>query len=134
MRAWYNCIMPVLFAQYIQWHFVDAPRALVKGWGNILWFNANYFSVGMLLKTFFAPWKGIAWQKNRGFNIGNVIEVAFSNIISRVIGAVVRAPIILIGLAGMIGIFVVGVALLLFWFLLPMLIPGTFVYGFKLLI
>ena len=113
---------------------MDAPRALVKGWGNILWFNANYFSVGLLLKTLFAPWKGIMWQKERGFNIGNVIEVAFSNIISRVLGAVVRTPIILVGLAGTIGIFLAGTALLLFWFLLPVLILVTFVYGFKLLV
>jgi len=134
MWAWYNCTMPVLFAQYVKWHFLDAPRALAQGWGNILWFNTNYFAVGLLLKTLFAPWKGITWQKNRGFNLGNVAEVAFSNIISRLIGAVVRTPIIILGLLGTVSIFFVGIALLLFWFLLPVLIPVTFVYGFKLLI
>lgn len=128
------CNMPVLFAQYVRWHFLDAPRAIIQGWGNILWFNTNYFSVGLLLKTLFAPWKGITWQKNRGFNIGNVIEVAASNIISRLVGATVRTPIIILGLLGTIGILLIGVALILFWLLLPVLIPVTFVYGFKLLI
>ena len=126
--------MPVLFALYLKWHFIDAPRAIVRGWGNILWFNANYFSVGLLLKTLFAPWKGITWQKKRGFDIGDVFETVASNIISRTLGAVVRTPLILIGFTGSIGIFIAGVVLLLFWFLLPILIFVTFVYGFKLLI
>lgn len=126
--------MPVLFAQYVRWHFIDAPRAIAQGWENILWFNANYFSVGQLSKTLFAPWKGITWQKKRGFNIGDVFEVTASNIISRTLGAIVRIPIILVGLFGGISIMIAGTALLLFWLLLPVLILVTFVYGFKLLV
>src|SRR3989344_5618520 len=65
----------LLFLKYIEWHFIAAPKEILKGWGNILWFGFNYFSVPLLLKTLFAPWRRITWSYGRGFDPGRYLYI-----------------------------------------------------------
>ena len=123
-----------LFLRYLKWHFIDASREILKGWGNILWFNLNYFSVLALLQTFFSPWRRIAWSYGRGFDIGRYLYVFFSNLISRILGAFVRSFLIGAGLIGEIFFFAIGLVIFLLWLALPALIVLGFFYGFTLLI
>lgn len=124
----------LLLFRYIRWHYLDATKDIVKGWGNILWFNLNYFSVLLLLRTFFSPWRGIQWEKRKGFYPGDILFTLASNLISRILGAIVRSFLILAGIIGEIVFFILGVCLLLFWLLFPFLIILGFVYGALLLI
>jgi len=126
-------MLALILPLYIKWHLVDAPKALVVGWRNILWFTFNYFSVALLLRTLFAPWKGIRWGKKRGFHVGDLLFVFASNLISRMLGALVRIPLILVGISGMMLVFVLGIIALFVWFLLPVFILLSLIYGIKLL-
>jgi hypothetical protein len=123
----------ILFAQFIKWHFYEAPKNILHGWGNFVWFNANFFSVGLLMRTFFSPWRNISWEHQRAFSVGDRLFTLGSNIISRILGAIVRAPLIVVGLAGYVVIGVAGIGVLFFWLLLPVIIPITFLYGLKLI-
>jgi hypothetical protein len=122
----------VLLLQYFRWHFISAPVAIVEGWKNILWFNLNYFSVVLLAYTLFAPWKGITWKRKRAFTVGDYMFTFASNLISRIIGAVVRIPLIIVGLLGEAFLGILGLAFLAFWLLLPALIPIALIYGITL--
>ncbi|HCM36920.1 MAG: hypothetical protein A3J30_02745 [Candidatus Wildermuthbacteria bacterium RIFCSPLOWO2_02_FULL_47_9c] len=123
----------ILLLRYVKWHFIDAPRNILRGWGNILWFNFNYFSVGLLLQTFFSPWRRITWDYGRGFNLGAYLFTLGSNLISRIIGAIMRSFLVAAGLAAQFAILLIGSFLLLFWFALPALIAVAFAYGIFLL-
>lgn len=124
----------LLLLRYLKWHFIDASREILKGWGNILWFNLNYFSVLALLQTFFSPWRKIAWSYGRGFDIGRYLYVFASNLISRILGAFVRSFLIGAGLIGEIFFFAIGLVVFLLWLALPALIVLGFFYGLTLLI
>ncbi|HEX9721943.1 MAG TPA: hypothetical protein VGA53_01630 [Candidatus Paceibacterota bacterium] len=123
----------VLLVKYIKWHLLDAPLGLAKGWGNILWFNYNYFSIGLLLKTYFAPWRRITWDYGRGFDIGRYLFIFSSNVISRVLGAVMRSFLILAGLFLQALLCFAALATLALWLALPLLIVFSFFYGVILL-
>ena len=135
MVAWYTVAMrSILFLSYLKWHYLDATKDILKGWGNILWFNLNYFSVALLLRTLFSPWRGIQWQKRKGFYPGDILFTLLSNLISRIIGAIVRSFLITAGLFGTAVLFVLGISLLTFWLFFPFLIFMGFMYGIFLLV
>jgi hypothetical protein len=121
-----------IFIQYLEWYFCDVPRAILKAWGNNLIFNLKFFSIGLLLKTFFSPWHRYQWSYPRGFDFGKYAEVFFSNMISRILGAVVRIIFILLGLVFEFFIFLVGAVIFLGWFLLPFLLILGLSVGIKL--
>lgn len=123
-----------LFFRYLKWHFVDAPGDILKGWGNILWFNLHFFSVPLLLRTYFAPWRRITWSYGKGFDIGRYLNVFFSNLISRILGAFMRTFLIAAGLVGELFFLAIGFAVFLLWLALPALIVFAFFYGLLLLL
>ncbi|MBI2577341.1 MAG: hypothetical protein HYV77_00675 [Candidatus Wildermuthbacteria bacterium] len=125
-------MLGILFLQFGRWFFLAAPVAFLKTWKNILVFILEYFSVVPLIKTFFAPWRGIAWHRNRGFDLGNFFSVAASNLISRFLGAIVRTFLIALGITAEISFLGIGILLFFAWFLLPILIVLSFIYGLLL--
>ena len=119
--------------QFIKWYYFDQLKAILKAWKNFLRFNLNYFSISLLLKTLFSHWRKYQWSYGRGFDIKRYAEVFFSNLISRVIGAIIRFFLILIGVVAEIIIVLAGIIVFLGWLLLPVLLLAGLWFGFKLL-
>ena len=123
----------ILLLRYIKWHYLEASRDILKAWGNILWFNFHYFSVPLLLQTFLAPWRRITWDYGRGFDIGGYLFTFASNLISRILGAIVRSFLIIAGLTVQLALLFLGSFLFLLWFALPAIIAAALTYGIFLL-
>lgn len=122
-----------ILIKYLDWHFFDQVGFLVKVWRNFLKFNLNYFSVPLLLKTLFAPWRKYQWSYPKGFNVGGYLETFFSNLISRILGAILRIILIFFGIGVEIFIVVGGLIALLGWLVLPILLILGIYYGFNIL-
>jgi len=122
-----------MVTQYLIWQFFDVPRELIKAWKNFLLFNSNYFSIPLLIKTFFSYWRRYKWSYGRGFDIGRYLEVFFSNLISRVLGAVVRSFLIFFG--SIVEIFIVFVGFIVFigWLINPVILIAGLIFGFKII-
>ena len=123
----------LLLLRYFKWHYLDASKEILKGWGNILWFEFNYFSVWLLIKTFFSPWKKITWDYGRGFDIGRFLFTFASNLISRILGSFVRSFLVSAGIIGQLVLLFLGSIFFFLWLLLPALIIAAFLYGLFLL-
>lgn len=109
------------------------PQDLAKGWKNILLFGLEYFSLPLLLKTLFSPWRRIQWSSGKGFSIGNFVQTAISNLISRILGALVRSFLIAAGIVAEGVLFIGAFLSLAAWFLLPFGIIYGFSYGLSIL-
>lgn len=118
---------------YVIWHFFQAPRDILRASKQVVFYSFTYFSTVALLKTLFSPWRRSAWSYPKAFDIGNFLETFFSNIISRVLGAIVRIGMILFGVVGELCVFLMVIGIFALWLLLPFLIIAGFVYGFILL-
>lgn len=118
---------------YLEWHFMDRPKAIFEGWMNFLKFNLNYWSVPVLLKTYFSHWRRYQYSYGKGFNFGRYLEAFSFNIISRVIGAFMRSFLIISGLFTEFFIFAFGLFVFLLWLILPALLFLGFLYGFRIL-
>jgi len=78
----------------------------------------EFFSVGLLLKSLFAPFRQISVGKVQG-SLDRKMRAWADLQISRAIGAMVRLVVIMFGLLAMVMMVIVSVALLILWPLVP---------------
>ncbi len=118
-----------IIVQWVSWQFFDVPKEILKAWKNFLKFNLNYFSVPLLLKTLFSPWRRIKAYHGKGFDIGRYLGAFFSNLIFRILGAIVRSFVIVIGLLVEVFIIFAGITIFFGWLILPVLLITGFIFG-----
>jgi len=92
-------------------------------------FNIRYFSIPLLFKTFFSYWRRFRGSYGRGFDLKVYFEAFSFNIISRLIGAVMRTALISMGLTVEVVIFLAGLIVLIGWMILPFVSAMLFFMG-----
>lgn len=120
-----------MFTWWLSWYFWDMPGDILKINKNFLHFGLNYFSIPLLLKTFFSPWRQYRKIYPRGFDFKEYASVFFGNLISRILGAVARLFLIVIAIIFEILILIMGIVLFVLWFLSLPLILGLIILGLK---
>ena len=123
-----------VFLQGLIWQFWDVPKAILKAWKTFLWFNLNYFSVPILLKSFFSHWRRYHYPYGRAFEFWKNIETFVFNMMSRIIGAILRTFFIILGLIIEIFIILIGLIIFLGWLVLPFFLILGLIFGIKLLL
>jgi len=123
-----------IVVQGLVWHFWDVPKAILRGWANFLLFCLNYFSIPGLLKTFCSHWRKYRYPYGRIFEVWKNTETIVFNTMSRVIGMLLRAAFIIVGLAAEIFIIIIGAIIFIGWFLLPAFLLAGLIFGIWLLI
>ncbi len=111
-----------IFILWLHWHFYEMPKFLLEIWQNYVLFAINYFSLPLLLKSLFSPWRRYRWNYPKGFNVGEFISTLISNIFSRFLGFLMRIVLIIIGVLFQIFVICAGLIVFLFWVLLPFII------------
>lgn len=115
--------------RYFLWHYgeglADAIRAAVRGFTGF----AAYFSILDLTRTLFSPWHRVSEAYGRGFDPNRFFSAFAGNAISRVLGAIVRSVVIVVGLGVSAGAFVGGLAFVAAWVAAPLLIPLLVLWG-----
>ncbi len=121
-----------IFIQGFSWQFFEVPRNILKVWKNFLLFNLNYFSIPLLIRTFFSPWRKYKIYHGKGFDIGEYSTALFSNLIFRLLGVILRTLLIFIGLSVEIFIIFIGIFILIGQVILPVLLVFGIYYGFRI--
>ncbi len=93
-----------------------------------------FVPIPWLLKTLFSPWKKDVTRYGQGFDLKRFLETLAFNLISRVLGAVVRAMTILFSLALEILVFMAGLAFFFLLFLWPFFLASSLVSGIYFLL
>lgn len=102
----------------ISWWYGHGLQGQIGRFRRRLTVTAGYFSIGQLFSTLFSPFRQISADKVNG-SIGAQLRAFSDQIISRVIGAIVRTFTIIAGLIVMVAQSLFESALLVFWVLLP---------------
>ncbi|OGZ33496.1 MAG: hypothetical protein A3I88_01660 [Candidatus Portnoybacteria bacterium RIFCSPLOWO2_12_FULL_39_9] len=120
----------MLVVQYFYWHYLAAPKEILKIWRNFLIFFWHFFSIGLLFRTFFSYWKRIVIVKRGpGFSLKEFADRIFANLISRVFGAIFRSAVIFLGLTIEAGVLAFGFIIFFFWLFLPLILISLFFTG-----
>lgn len=112
----------------LPWYFLGRPQNIVQRYIAYAEVCAEMFSFIFLLRTLFAPWKNIRDDYPvRGFQLGKILETLTFNVVTRVIGALIRLSAIVIGLCIQLLLFVGFAIYLVVWVTFPILfIVGIF--------
>lgn len=123
-----------LFISFLSWFFVTAPSLILRTGGNFLLWGWHFFSIGYFVPRLLSPWHRDISSYGLGFDFKRFFHTFGWNLISRVIGAVMRVVVLSFGIVVEAGIGAVSISVFLAWYLLPVAIPGLFVLGFFTLI
>lgn len=104
---------------YFNWHYQKVFRRLLVLWRNLTLFPIYYFSIGLHLRTFLSPWKKQTIRMKPGFHLDDFLGVVSFNIISRVMGMILRSTVIFYGLFFFVFLGVTGFLPVLIWCLIP---------------
>jgi len=127
-------VFSYVIKDYFIWHYFRAWKELFNVWLNFLWFTIHFFSIPELFQSLFAPWKRMTEERKRSFNFEDIASFFIINFLSRLIGAVLRATIIVAGLIVLTFVIIIGAGTFVFWLLAPLVIISSFVFGISMLL
>lgn len=105
---------------FLSWYYSNGVDYYIKSWFSSLRGTSHYFSLNLLIKTLFSPWKRmVVVDKSPGFNFQKKFEAFTFNIISRGIGAIVRFTLLWVGIVFIFFMFFGGAVGFIFWLIFP---------------
>jgi hypothetical protein len=119
-----------IFTTWFLWQFYEMPKFLLQVWQNYFMFATNLFSVTLLLKTFFSPWRRYSWKYPKAFDFKEFFNTLISNTFSRILGAMMRTVLIIAGIIFQIFVAVAGLVIFLGWMLTPFFIIFGIIFLF----
>ncbi len=122
-----------IFIKYLYWQLILTPKKVLSILKNYLLFGFDFFSIKETLRSLFSPWRRYLWDYGRGFDIGKYLETFASNIITRVIGFIMRLFLITFFLIYEIVVLVLGIMIFFISIVYPFLFIVAIIYGFKYL-
>jgi hypothetical protein len=109
-----------MISVFAGWYYKQIPsRAFnyLKVW---LFHLYDLFSVEIILKTYFAPWKRDI-VSTKGLSLNNKIQVWWMNLVSRMVGAFIKTATLFAFLVSFVGWLVASIIFLLGWLIFPIL-------------
>ena len=111
----------MLVVGFFQWWYLRGWTDFIHKMMGVLQNLADSFSISLLLKTLFSPFKQISAYGSGGTSIQAQFSDAADRLLSRVIGFIMRVIIIFAGIITMLLDIVVSSFAILLWPLLPIL-------------
>jgi hypothetical protein len=108
----------MLIVGILSWWYGEGWKQRVVMQREKLASTMDYFSIDLLLRTFFSPFRQISAGKVNG-PLGVQMRAFFDRLISRMIGAMVRLFMIVIGTLAIIMYIVIGATWLIIWAFVP---------------
>jgi len=118
----------LVIPEYILWHYTRALRLTLNIVTNFVWFTYHFFSIPILLKTFFDPWYIAPPLSVPGSHPFLVTERFFLQTFMKFFGPIIRGIVVVLGFTLCILLSVFGFVLFVIWFFLP-IIAITFFIG-----
>lgn len=113
---------------YFWWHYTAAWADLWRLFTNLSWFLFHFFSIEILCGTLFAPWKRLH-ESGRGRGSGGVAGRLIINLMTRLVGFLMRTGTIVLGLFSLLLFTVVSALFFVAWLFLPLVAIGLILNG-----
>lgn len=107
----------MLLINFFSWWYTKGWFSFGKKVIDRIGYLIQVFSIPILLKTLFAPWKRIT--TNPGKSIAEKLRALLDNLVSRIIGFLTRTIVIITSIIIILITAIVGLILFIIWPLLP---------------
>jgi|SRR3972149_7080423 len=92
----------------------------------------DIFSVKLLLSTYLSPWKRDI-TRAEGLPLNVVFQVIIFNLVSRLLGAIIKTVILFVYLMALVVFFALSLSLIIVWLFLPLISIISLIYAVQLL-
>ncbi len=120
--------------KYFVWHYTKGIKSFLRIWRNFIRFFWHYFSVFFLARTLFYHWHRDINFRGPGFDVKEFFSILLFNLFSRLMGAIARSVVILMGLAVEAAALIFGALFFLVWLVLPVALAWFVIAGCVLLL
>ena len=112
----------MLVISFFEWWYERGFKNYLSGFVNNLKDLADFFSIRLLVKTLFAPFRQIGVERRANIPLNVRIREWADLQVSRLVGATVRFFLLIIGTLALVLRMVVGLVIGILWPLMPLLI------------
>ena len=124
----------MLTLNYIYWHYIVAPREILKLLKNYLIGSWHKFFISQHLRTLISPWHrlraaDVIKSEKIADKLGNIVI----DVYTRFLAALIRLTIIIAGLAAEIIVIAFFTALFIGWLLWPAIFIALIIKGWSLI-
>ena len=103
----------------LSWWYNDGLKGRFRIIRNRFVATSDFFSIGQLFSTLFAPYRQISADEGGSLDLKEVVSAFGNNLVSRIIGAVVRIFMIFFGAILLVVQALFGALIVVVWLLLP---------------
>lgn len=108
--------------EFLVWHYGQGLNQYLQRWLYAIAWIIHFFSLPILLKTLFSPWKRlIDTDDSPGLNFQKIFRQLSFNLVSRGIGAVVRLVLFLFGILLLLPATIIGLVGCICWIVIPII-------------
>jgi len=119
----------MLLVAFIRWWYGDGWVRTIKKSKSSLVGLAQSYSILILLKTLFAPWKQINAGNPANMAIGDRFRQLLDKLISRFVGFMVRSLTLLAAGVSLLVMLILRIVFIIVWPLLPLMVPLLVIYS-----
>lgn len=119
---------------YLLWHYSRAFGEIKHVAKSLIWFVINFFSLPQLLRSLVAPYRRITEGRGKTFDLEDLAGFLLINLISRIIGLILRLTIIMIGVLALLLLFSLIILTFIMWTIAPLFLLVCLLLGARLLI
>lgn len=117
----------MLAIEFFRWWYGQGWLAQARNMQRRLTRTSHLFSLPSLLRTLFAPWRRIITYPGAGLEAH--VRAATDNLVSRMVGFVVRLMVLFAAAVILFFVAVVSAVEFVIWPLLPLAIPASLIKG-----
>ncbi len=121
----------MLLASFFKWWYGAGLKNRFERLTDKIIKTSDFFSIDLLIKTFFQPFRMIDSQKLEKGALEDKVRNWFDRLISRLIGAMIRFGVLLVGLLALLARLVYSLVAMILWLFVPFL-PAVCVILFVL--
>lgn len=109
-----------IFIGFFSWWIFVIPKEIIEISIKVMKKTFNFFSIDLLLKTLLLPWKRDEIDTTN-MSLDDRVRVMVMNLVSRLVGAIVRGGAIIIGLGAMLSTLIACIVTLALFLGLPLI-------------
>lgn len=111
----------MLFVDFMSWWYADGFKGFLKRLGLQLAKITDFFSVGLLVKTLFTPFRLIDSYSSGGQSLDDKVRAGIDKIIARLIGGLIRSTVLGFAIIVIFTTIVIDLIKIILWLSAPSL-------------
>ena len=122
----------MIIMAFFQWWYGPGWKAQIEAIGGRMRAMSEMFSIRILVRTLFSPWKQIVTQTRSDQAVSIKLSAGVDNVVSRLVGFTMRSIVLLVATLSLVVVLILSIVIAIVWPTLPALSLFLIPLGFMI--